>query len=229
MRRDVQIASRDDRVPAILLTPEEASRRPGVLLLHGLGSQKERMADTIGEALLRRGIASLAVDLPLHGARVAASVGMQSGNPLELIRNWRTAVEEARMAIEYLSEHPRIQSDRLGIVGYSLGSFLANVVAADAPQVRAMVLAASGDLPDGIQFESFVRAVVDPIRVIRAASGRPLLMINGRSDRTVKPAQAERLFAAAREPKTLRWYAGGHWPPPKEIEFAADWLLERFG
>jgi fermentation-respiration switch protein FrsA (DUF1100 family) len=122
-----------------------------------------------------------------------------------------------------------VDGERLGIVGYSLGSFLANIVAGDAPNVRAVVLAASGDLPDGLQFESLLRGVVDPLRAAQRVAGRPLLMINGRFDRTVKPAQAERLFAAAPEPKTMRWYGGGHWPPPREIDSAAEWLAAQLG
>src|SRR5205085_12436970 len=121
----------------------------------------------------------------------------------------------------------RVDSQRIGLVGYSLGSFLANIVSADAPNVRAVVLAASGDLPEGLPFESLVRAVVDPVRAVRRVAGRPLLMVNGRSDRTVKPSQAERLFAAAHEPKMMRWYGGGHWPPDGEIEVAAEWLANQ--
>jgi pimeloyl-ACP methyl ester carboxylesterase len=116
---------------------------------------------------------------------------------------------------------------RLAIVGYSLGSFIANIVAADAPTVQAVVLAASGDLPEGLPFESLVRSVVDPLRAVRRLAGRPLLMVNGRFDRTVTPSQAERLFAAAQEPKTMRWYGGGHWPPAKDVDFAAEWLASQ--
>jgi hypothetical protein len=90
--------------------------------------------------------------------------------------------------------------------------------------VRATVLASSGDLPEGLPFESLLRAVVDPLRAVRRVANRPLLMVNGRFDRTVKPTQAERLFVSAQEPKTMRWYGGGHWPPQREIEWAAEWL-----
>ena len=79
-------------------------------------------------------------------------------------------------------------------------------------------------MPEGLPFESLLRAVVDPLRAIRRVSDRPLLMLNGRFDRTVKPSQAERLFASAHEPKTMRWYGGGHWPPQREIESAAEWM-----
>ena len=66
--------------------------------------------------------------------------------------------------------------------------------------------------------------------VIAAATdldGRPLLLVNGRRDRTTRPAQAERLFAAALEAKTMQWYDGGHWPPPAVVEGAAEWIAAR--
>jgi predicted esterase len=141
-----------------------------------------------------------------------------------LLGVWGDATREAAVALDYLAQHESVDPARLAIVGYSLGSFIANIVAADAPAVQAVVLAASGDLPVGLPFESLVRSVVDPLRAVRALAGRPLLMVNGRFDRTVTSTQAERLFAAAQEPKTMRWYGGGHWPPARDIDFAAEWL-----
>jgi uncharacterized protein len=227
VRYDLEIANRDERVPAIFIVPHAHEPVPATLLLHGFGSRKERMIDTVGEALVRQGVAALAIDLPMHGQRNRAASSLQAANPRNLIGTWSDAVAEARLALQYLTTQVAIDSARLGIVGYSLGSFLANVVAADAANVRAIVLAASGDLPEGLPFESLVRVVMDPLRAIRGAAGRPLLMINGRFDRTVRPSQAERLFAAAQEPKTMRWYGGGHWPPSAEIDYAAGWIAER--
>jgi predicted esterase len=66
--------------------------------------------------------------------------------------------------------------------------------------------------------------VADPIRAVKRIAGRPLFMVNGRHDSRVRSDQAEALFAAAGEPKTLTWYNGGHWPPDRVIEEAADWL-----
>jgi hypothetical protein len=64
----------DAVVPAVLLLPPDIERKvPAALLLHGYSSRKERMADTIGRALAGRGVAALAIDLPLHGAPVTRS------------------------------------------------------------------------------------------------------------------------------------------------------------
>lgn len=228
VRYDLEIVDGVERIPGILMMPNAAEPVPAALLLHGFGSRKELMADAIGGAFALRGVAALAIDLPLHGGSAAESPGdLVSANPMRLLSAWRSAVREARLALEYLASHERVDAQRLGLVGYSLGSFLANIVATDTPSVRAVVLASSGDLPEGLPFESLVRAMVDPLRAVRRVAGRPLLMVNGRFDRIVKPSQAERLFAQAHEPKMMRWYGGGHWPPTREIEHAAEWMASQ--
>jgi hypothetical protein len=217
-----------ERVPAILLLPA-ASRvpAPGVLLLHGYSSHKEQMADTVGRVLLRHRIASLAIDLPLHGERRGGMDMQAMRNPIALVSAWRLAQDEARLALGYLGARAEVDAARLALVGYSMGSFLSVLVAAREKRVRAVVLAAGGDLPDGTPFERLVRAAADPLRAVRQLDGRPLLMVHGRRDRTVTPAQAQRLFDAAAEPKTLRWWDAGHYLPDAAIDDAAAWLEAR--
>ena len=225
----LEIEAEREHVPAILLLPNSTSgNRPGALLLHGFTSRKERMAEGIGRALLTRGVATLSIDLPLHGEREGSIDELSLRNPLQLIGAWRLALAEVRRSLDYLTQLTVIDAGRLALVGYSLGSFL-SVVAGDDDRVRAMVLASGGDLPERTPFAALVRAAADPLRSVRKFGGRPLLMVNGRYDRTVTPAQAERLFEAAREPKEIHWYNGGHWPPQRPIDFAAEWLSARLG
>lgn len=225
----LELEAEREHVPAILLVPNGASGRSGALLLHGFTSRKERIAEGIGRALLARGVATLSIDLPLHGAREGSIDELSLRNPLQLIGAWRLALSEVRLSLDYLTQLAVIDAARLALVGYSLGSFLSVVAAAGDERVRAMVLASGGDLPERTPFATLVRAAADPLRAVRKFAGRPLLMVNGRYDRTITSAQAERLFEAAREPKEIHWYQGGHWPPPPEIEFAAEWLSARLG
>lgn len=162
-------------VPSVWLAPTGAAPAPAALLLHGFSSSKERMAQSVGRALLARGV----------------------------------------------------DATRLGIVGYSLGGFLALMTAADDERLRVVALAAAGDLPDHTPYASLIRGLVNPLRAAERLGGRPLLLVNGRGDTTTRPAQAQRLFDAAREPKTMHWYDGGHWPPAPAIESAARWTAER--
>ena len=91
-----------------------------------------------------------------------------------------------------------VDANNAALVGYSMGSFLGVGVAADVPAVRALVLAAGGDLPTGTPFERFVRAAADPLKAVRRLGGRPLLMVHGRRDGTVRCRGARRGHLAGR-------------------------------
>src|SRR5688500_5936530 len=219
----------DAAIPAILQLPDSETPAPAALLLHGYTSRKEMMSDSIGRALLTVGIATLAIDLPMHGERLPAGTRRSGMQPLELMRNWKLALAEASIGLRYLAARREIDGTRLALAGYSLGSYLGVSVAARDRAVRAVVLAAGGDLPADLPFGAVVRSVIDPASAVRKLDGRPLLMVHGRRDRTVTPDQATRLFDAAREPKEIRWWDAGHYLPAAAIDEAAAWLAETLG
>jgi dienelactone hydrolase len=227
-RRTVTIQLAGAPVPSILLLPDAPHRVPGALLLHGYSSSKERLADTMGRALAARGIASLAIDLPLHGSRDDAMIEEARTNPLGLVQHWQTALREAAAAIAWLSSHDAIDPQRLSITGYSLGSYIALQTAAGDERVRCVIIAAGGDLP-ATPWTNMVRTISDPLRYAALLGGRPLLMLHGRLDRTIAPQQAQRLYDAASEPKELRWYDSGHVLPPTAADDAAIWLARQNG
>ncbi|AFZ67957.1 alpha/beta hydrolase family protein [Deinococcus peraridilitoris] len=223
-RVSVTFGATRTEIPGVLLLPASGTPTAGVLLLHGYSSHKEAMSETVGQALLRRQIASLAIDLPLHGARADPLRLYSLRQPQEVMGVWRQALRDATLGLRLLQEQPDIRAPHLAVMGYSLGSFLALMLAARESQVSSVVLAAGGDLPLGTPLTPIARMVADPLRAVRRLAGRPLLMVSGRHDRTVRPEQAERLYAAAREPKELRWYDVGHILPPVAVEEAAAWL-----
>lgn len=131
------------------------------------------------------------------------------------------------IALRFLGAHAAIDPARLAVVGYSLGAYLALALAERDAAPRAVVLAAGGDLPRDTPLAHLVRSLVDPLMAVRRLSGRPLLMVHGRHDRTIRPDQAERLFAAAGEPKEIQWWDAGHHLPDAAIDRAAVWLEDR--
>jgi dienelactone hydrolase len=225
-QRALELVRGRETVPALWLTPPRGRPAPVALLLHGFSSSKERMAQAVGRALLARGVASLALDLPYHGERDGHS-GALPKNPLALVGAWKMAVAESRAAVEWLAEQPETDAARIAVVGYSLGGYLALMTAVEEERLRVVALAAAGDLPDRTPYAALVRGLVDPLRAARRLNGRPLLLVNGRRDMTTRAGQAQRLFEAAAEPKTMVWYDGGHWPPPSAIETAAAWTAAR--
>src|SRR3954470_9542900 len=183
-REEIEIATPGEHVPGILSRPADPGRGPAALLLHGLSSTKERMAESIGHSLASRGIASLAIDLPLHGEREGDVRDLSPLRPFAVVTQWKLAVTDSIAALDFLAAHPAIDASRLAIVGYSLGAFLSVQLAADDSRVECVVLAAGGDLPDDVPFERMVRAIADPVKSIRRLN-KPLLMINGQFDSTV--------------------------------------------
>jgi fermentation-respiration switch protein FrsA (DUF1100 family) len=226
-RIDLEFRTDGDLVPGVLMLPDGDEPAPAALLLHGYSSRKEHLADSIGRGLLGHGIANLAIDLPLHGSGSHPLQARSLRNPLQIASLWRTALGDGALATRYLAAHPRIDGDSLAVVGYSMGAFLAVQLAAAEHALRAVALAAGGDLPSGTPQAGVARMVADPLRAVRKLRGRPLLMVHRRWDRTVTPDQAERLFAAAEEPKEIRWWDAGHYLPHAAIDEAAQWLATR--
>lgn len=119
LRRTDTIQLGGASVPSILLRPDLDDHVPGVLLLHGYSSSKEVLSNTMGIALALRGIASLSIDLPLHGSRDEDMFEEARSNPLGMLKHWKRAIDEAKDAIAWLTAHSAIDPLRIGIVGYS--------------------------------------------------------------------------------------------------------------
>lgn len=210
-------------VPSLLLRPETDAPVPGVLLLHGYSSSKETLSNSMGVALATRGIASLSFDLPLHGSRDDEMFEEAKTNPFGLLQHWKRALIESKDAIEWIATHESIDPLRIGVAGYSLGSYIGLQTAAAEKRIKCLVVAAGGDLP-ATPWTSMVRMVTDPLTSSRKLKGRPLLMVHGINDRTIPRERAQALYDVAAEPKKLKWYESGHVLPPAAADYVAAWM-----
>lgn len=235
-------------VPALMTIPgskADGAKKPCVLLLHGLGGRKEDML-LLGIALARRGYASIALDIAGHGQR--EKIGGKPVSDLALPEMRQVAAQtviDLRRATDYAVSHPEIDAGRIGYVGVSLGGIIGGVFVASEPRLRGGVLwAAGGDWgklittsqhafakkyrekgeTDAAKIEA-VMGDVDPQRYIASASPRPLLFLNGTEDQVVPRACTESLYAAAKDPKNIKYIPGGHVPDLKVLlTDTLDWL-----
>jgi len=215
-----------ETVPAIMMTPHRVNGTvPAALLLHGFRLNKENMADTVGSELLAHGIGSLSIDLPFHGER-AREAFVPPTSPFDLISLWRAAQRECRLALHFLAGQAELDPQRLSLIGFSLGAYLGLKVASDESNVRALVLASAGDLPDYVPFSAMIRKLASPAKWVRGLKSRPFLMLHGRQDTIVSPDLAERLYRAAENPKEILWFESGHILPQEAMVQAARWLLQ---
>jgi dienelactone hydrolase len=221
-----------------LYLPSRDGSSPGVLMLHGFpGLQKN---DDIAAELCRRGVT---VFTP-HFRGCWGSGGRYGLHGL---------MEDARAALKLLSRYHHVDPARLGVLGVSVGGWIALKLAAEARLAAAAVMApalprlnapADADylrrngkainIPD---FEEVWREYLDIARTerpelyIRDISPTPLLVLQGLQDTLVPPGAVKRLWSMAAEPKQLREFPGeGHEfenDRPAVIAAACDWLEAR--
>ncbi len=131
-------------------------------------------------------------------------------------------------AVRYLRERPDTKSQKIGVLGLSMGGAVCIMgaarekgiaaVVADAPyarldravnqRFRAFLgpLAPVFRVPSqffGERMAGFKIADVSPLNEVAKISPRPLFLIHGTSDFLIKPTDSKMLHAAAREPKQL--------------------------
>jgi len=108
-----------------LIIPEGTSPFPGAVLCHGLGTDHRSMRPS-ALSLARHGIATLSFDFRGHGK----SDGLVNGNE----------AEDVIAALGRLLHHPKIDPQRIALVGHSMGAIAAIRAAAEAKYFRALIL-----------------------------------------------------------------------------------------
>lgn len=181
--------------------------------------------------LAMHGISAISLRMPYYGPRrPPGAPKMISPDVQRSVANVTQAVLDARRAIAFLAARPDVDPNRIGVIGTSLGSFVAGLVAAADPKVsRAALLLGGGDLvnafydhpkarPYTVAFEfvggrrADLKKLIDPIDPITYAEQlktKKLLLIAASRDDVVPPKAMTALWKATGEP-TLLWVDGTH-------------------
>lgn len=212
--------------------PQQAGRRPAVVVLHILGGDFP-LARLFCHALAQHGTAALFVKMPYYGPRRPETPRkrMIADDPHETVEGLRQAVLDIRRASAWLAAHESVDPERIGIFGISLGGITAALAAEHEPRFRNVCLMlAGGDLAKVTWESKELRGVrtkweasggtvdeffavlrsVDPLTYAERLRSRHLLMINARNDEVIPPACTESLWRAIGEPRIV-WYDAGHY------------------
>ena len=159
--------------------------------------------------------------LPAEGFQVFTfdyrGYGRSGGAPTR-----RGLYEDCLSALDYIKSRPDVDTNRLVVLGQSLGGANALYALGKNPQAGVKAVAIDStfysyrsitrDVIDGIPLLRWLRWPLSlmvigndhsPGPVINQISPTPLLLIHGTADRVIPYRHAEALFAAAREPKQL--------------------------
>lgn len=193
-----------------------ARNRAAVLLCHGSSGDRNALL-VEAQALQTLGFGVLLLDSPGHG---------ESDGEV----HWSAdEVRAVRAAVDYLTTRADVDKNRLGVLGFSMGGYIAAMAAAEEPRLRAVVLSATPTdarvhtmheyrrwswVGQRAALWALERHGMDldgptPIREIARIAPRPLLIIGGLQDPVVPTSMIRALYAAAREPKQLLMIEGG--------------------
>jgi len=238
--------------------PKGEGRRPAMVVLHGLGGVLTAgKSQAVCASFAEQGMAAFLLALPYHLERHAegkhGGQGFISADPQRLVASGRQAVIDLRCVLDWLAARPEVDSQRLGVVGISLGALLANVaMGVDDRLVAGVSILGGGDLgqvfwrsplalpwkwkmPRAGLTEPMLRESLRPIEPLSFADrNRPrrVLMINGYYDVVIPRSSALKLWEALGRPPII-WTNSGHaslflvWDDVVETSFA--FLQGQFG
>lgn len=115
MENIILIKSESYDIPAILSSPNSGDKFPAVILCHGTGSFKDEVGNLfvkLSESLKKRGIASIRFDFAGCGESLAKQQDL----------TFYGEVSDTEKIHAYLRDCNKIDSSRIGILGFSQGA-----------------------------------------------------------------------------------------------------------
>ena len=131
----IDFPSGDLQLHGVLNMPNGKGPFPGAVMCHGMASDHRSMRPS-AEQLVRRGVATLTIDMRGHGK----SGGTFDGN----------IGRDTAAAVEILRRHDRIDNERIAIVGHSIGALASLYAASATKDIRAVVLLSLPTEVDGL-------------------------------------------------------------------------------
>jgi dienelactone hydrolase len=219
------------RVPAILYRPQSPRGKiPAFVIVNGHGGDKYSWyAFYAGILYARAGAAVLTYDVIGEGERNIHRASFtrahdQTQSPELARRLAGLMITDVRQAVSVLEQRPEVDAGKIGILGFSMGTFVSSLAFALDDRPRACVLAAGGSLDgpsgywdkshpmcQGIPYQSLSflgdRAAV--IFALQAQHG-PTLVYNGLDDAIVQSdPRGPRAFFADLQQRTADLLGSG--------------------
>ncbi len=212
-----------ETVPGLFYLPNEhAEAMPLVFIQHpGFGSKEDYFVAEVARGWAKRGWICGGLDAPMHGERAAADPMSLFRDPgrYPAIRNQFAA--EVSMALDLLAERFPVDMNRLGFVGYSMGSMLGVPAVARDGRFKAAAFCLVGE-------GGLVGDAEGPGSDLPGLGNVAVRVVGKIEDRLISRESTEALYAALPGEKDIRWLPGGHFEiGPDVIRLAEEWMLAK--
>lgn len=237
------------RVPATLIVPDGRGPFAGVILMHGMPSNRQEMVG-VGRQYADRGAVVMFIDAPFARPE---NVDRPEGTPTFSEQDREEQIQltvDLRRAVDLLVARPDVDPDRLAYVGISYGGTMGGLLAGVEHRLQAYVLQVGDgglvthfveeeDAEDADSSERYSREEarrwltamwpIEPIHFVGHAAPAALLFQNGTQDELVPPDDGIRYQRAGSEPKETLWYDAGHVLPSEAFRDQTEWLQTYIG
>ena len=228
-----------EKVNGVILLPEQQQQKMPVLLsLHGMMRAHQRVwqaslngnptienTHKITEIALQKGMAVIALDARLHGARKdkARSVKhvlseLRAGSP-ELYRDMIiNTIKDYEKLLEKLTLHKQFNIDTLSATGYSMGAQMAWLLAAKHPHINTLIAM----VPPYIEPEL---AELSPVVQGSNLKETKVLLFTSTEDQYSTQSENQSLFdSIASKDKVKIVMDSDHLLPESYVNFVPAWL-----
>jgi len=174
--------------PSLVCAPDDPAQLvPGagvVILLHGLGSEKEDLLDEV-ERLGRAGLIAIAIDAVGHGQRRSDELEeLILGSPEEEERAFYQVIRQTALELpallDALTARAWSTSGRVALLGIGMGAFIALRARTLDPRVEVMITISGS--PEWTRHTG-----ESPARQLEAFWPAALLLVHGEQDDVVAP------------------------------------------
>jgi len=239
----------NNTVHAEYYRPSKPGPYPCVIVLDITGGNQQ-LSRVIARTLAQNGVGGLFVQMAYYGPRRPAGSNLRllSYDAEHTFEAIRQTVLDMRCAAAWMESRPEVDKTRLGIMGTSLGSFMAALTAEMEPRLgRVAVLLGGGGFIDGYydhpQAKPYVKifeavggsrdlakkwiAPVDPLTHAERLKDRKLLMVAAKNDEIVPPKMAENLWNASGRQQII-WLNTGHFSAALFLVTGMTKVVEHF-
>jgi dienelactone hydrolase len=240
----------NNTVHAEYYRPKAKGKFPCVIVLDVTAGNQE-LSRIIATHLAQNKICGLFVQMAYYGPRrpKGSRLRLLSTNVKQTFEGIRQTVLDLRWAAAWMGSRPEVDARLLGIMGTSLGSFLAALTGEMEPRLhRVAVLLGGGGFVDGYYDHPRARgarklweamggtrekaakmiAPVDPITCAANLKSHKLLILAASKDTIVPPKMAKALWKASGKQKIV-WYNCNHYSAALYIVPALRELVKHFG
>jgi dienelactone hydrolase len=211
----------------------------------------QSLSRLIAGHLAQNKIGGLFVQMAYYGPRrpPGSRLRLLSPDVSHTLEAVRQTVLDLRWAAAWMESRPEIDKNRLGIMGTSLGSFVAALTGEMEPRLnRVGVMLGGGGFVDAFyddprvasyrrfwealggtkEMVAQIIAPVDPITCAERLKNHKVLIIAAKNDEIVPPRMAEALWKASGRQKIV-WLNAGHYSAALYLATGLKHVVEHFG